>query len=71
MRAHPDVADVQEIGCEGLCSLACERCRNQGAIAAAGGIEDAVAAMRAHPGDPGVQKSACFAFARFAAAWSA
>jgi hypothetical protein len=37
---------------------------NQTAAAAAGGLEAAVAALRAHPGAAGVQDSGCFALAK-------
>ena len=46
--------------------LTADRPANQAAIATAGGVECVIAAMRAHPGVPGVPKSEVFAFARLA-----
>ena len=47
---------MKKLDCTKLATIACEdegSC-NQTAIAEVGGIGDAVAAMRAHPGVPGV-----------------
>ena len=56
MRAHEDVAAVQEEGCEALRNLAEASAENQTKIATAGGIDAVVFAMRIHQDVAGVQE---------------
>jgi hypothetical protein len=68
LQAHPGSQMVQRSGCEALAYLVCyhptataAHPANQTAVAAAGGIEAVVAALRAHPGSEEVQEMGCYA----------
>jgi hypothetical protein len=66
MRAHPGAEVAQYQGCDALAYLVCyhptataAHPANQTAVAAAGGIEAVVKALRAHPGSEKVQEMGC------------
>jgi hypothetical protein len=68
MRAHPGAEVAQYQGCDALAYLVCyhptataAHPANQTAVAAAGGIEAVVKALRAHPGSEKVQEMGCYA----------
>jgi hypothetical protein len=66
MRAHPKISAVQEAACAALSNLAHYNSSNQVRIAAEGGIERMVEAMKVHPEVGALQEHGCAALADLA-----